>query len=259
MRHEEFTFPGSHGTLAGVVDLPDKDPEAVALFAHCFTGGKANPAARRISRALAERGLAVLRYDFTGLGDSGGDFGEATFSSNVEDLVLAAQHLTPTYGAPSLLVGHSLGGAAVLAAAPRLSEVRAVATIAAPCDPAHVTHLFAGSLDDIRSEGSAEVELAGRHFRISREFVEDLTEQKQLQRIAGLERPLLVLHSPTDELVGVEEAGRIFGAAKHPRSFVALDGADHLLTRVGDARRVAQLIAAWADPYLPELFTPEID
>lgn len=259
MRHESVTFAGTHGPLAGVVDRPDKEPEAVALFAHCFTGGKASPAARRISRALAERGLAVLRFDFTGLGESGGEFAEATFSSNVEDLVLAAGHLAETYGAPSLLLGHSLGGAAALAAAPRLPDVAAVATIGAPCDPAHVTHLFSGSMGDIRGEGSAEVVLAGRRFRITAEFVDDLAEQRQLARIGELGRPLLVLHSPEDEIVGVAEAGKIFGAAQHPRSFVSLDGADHLLLRRGHARRVAQLVAAWADPYLPEAFTPEVD
>jgi uncharacterized protein len=259
MRHEDVSFPGTHGTLSGVVDRPDKEPEAVALFAHCFTGGKAHPAARRISRALARRGLAVLRYDFTGLGESEGSFAEATFSTNVEDLVLAAEHLAGTYGAPSLLLGHSLGGAAALAAAARLPDVEAVATVAAPADPMHVTHLFADSLEEIRRQGQAEVELAGRRFVIGHDFVADLAEQRQLQRIRDLGRPLLVLHSPDDELVGVEEAGKIFGAAQHPRSFVALDGADHLLTGVHDARRVAQLVAAWADPYLPESFTPEAD
>lgn len=259
MRHEEVTFPGTHGSLSGVVDRPDKEPEAVALFAHCFTGGKGHPAARRISRALAGRGLAVLRYDFTGLGESEGSFADATFSTNVDDLVLAAEHLTETYGPPSLLLGHSLGGAAVLAAAPRLPDVAAVATIAAPADPMHVTHLFAGSLEEIRREGRAEVTLAGRRFLIGHDFVADLAEQRQLRRIGALGRPLLVLHSPDDELVGIEEAGKIFGAARHPRSFVALDGADHLLTGVHDARRVAQLVTAWADPYLPESFTPEVD
>lgn len=242
-----------------MLDLPPKEPEAYALFAHCFTGGKDSPAARRVSRALTDRGLAVMRFDFTGVGESGGEFAQATFSSNVADICLAADHLRSQYAAPSLLVGHSFGGAAVLAAAGSVPEVGAVATIGAPSDPEHVTHLFGESLADIEAHGQAEVTVGGRPFLIGKGFIEDLREQKQSHRIAALRRPLLVLHSPEDAVVGIDNAAAIYAAARHPKSFISLDGADHLLTHPRHAKRVAQLIAAWADPYLPEQFTPEID
>ncbi|CRK61791.1 Bll2902 protein [Alloactinosynnema sp. L-07] len=259
-RHQAVTFTGSGGeTLSGVLDLPPKAPEAYALFAHCFTGGKDYQATRRVSRALTDRGLAVLRFDFTGIGDSGGDFAHATFTSNVADIVRAADHLREHFAAPDLIIGHSLGGAAVLAATADIPEIKAVATIGAPSDPAHVSHLFEHAVGDIEATGEAEVELAGRWFRIRREFLEDLREQRQAERIARLDRPLLVLHSPDDEIVDIGNAAAIYGAARHPKSFISLDGADHLLTSPVQAKRVAQLIAAWADPYLPESFTPEID
>ncbi|WP_436494033.1 alpha/beta hydrolase family protein [Actinokineospora sp. HUAS TT18] len=259
-RHHPLTFTGSGGeALSGVLDLPPKAPEAYALFAHCFTGGKDYQATRRVSRSLTDRGLAVLRFDFTGIGESGGDFAHATFSSNVADIVKAADHLRDHFAAPDLLIGHSLGGAAVLAAAADIPEAKAVATIGAPSDPSHVAHLFAHAVGDIEADGEAEVELAGRWFRIRREFLEDLREQRQADRIKNLGRPLLILHSPDDEVVDVSNAAAIYTAARHPKSFVSLDGADHLLTASLHAKRVAQLIAAWADPYLPESFTPEID
>lgn len=255
-----MTFTGSAGVpLAGVLDLPPKEPEAFALFAHCFTGGKDTPAARRVSRALTERGLAVLRYDFAGVGESGGEFAATTFTSNVSDIRLAADHMRKHYGAPSLIMGHSFGGAAVLAAVGDIPEAAAVVTIGAPSDPMHVTHLFAESMDEIRARGRAEVRVGGRPFTVGKELLDDLEEHQQAIRIAGLHRPLLVLHSPHDEIVGIENAAGIYAAAKHPKSFVSLDGADHLLTRPRDAKRAAQVIAAWADPYLPESFTPEID
>lgn len=255
-----MTFAGSSGEqLVGVLDLPPKPPEAYALFAHCFTGGKETPAARRVSRALTERGLAVLRFDFAGVGESGGEFVSTTFSSEVTDINLAAEHMRHHYGAPSLMIGHSFGGAAILAAAGDIPEAAAVVSIGAPSDPAHVTHLFRESMADIEANGAAEVTVGGRPFRIGKQFLDDLSEQHQLTRIAQLHRPLLVLHSPNDEIVGIDNAAGIYAAAKHPKSFVSLDGADHLLTQPKHARRAAQVIAAWADPYLPESFTPEID
>lgn len=258
--NREITFVGIGGEeLVGTLDHPPGEPEAYALIAHCFTGGRESPATRRISQSLTERGMAVLRFDFTGFGDSGGRFADSTFSSNVADLELAASYLRDNYAAPSLLVGHSLGGTAALAAASAIDEVSAVATIGAPSDPAHLTHLFAGILDEVESEGSAEVVLGGSRLTISREFVADLRQRNPSQSVGKLARPLLILHSPEDEIVEIQNANEIYRAARHPKSFVCLDGADHLLTRSRDAKRAAQLIAAWADPYLPESFTPEID
>jgi uncharacterized OsmC-like protein/pimeloyl-ACP methyl ester carboxylesterase len=252
--HRKLTFPGSGGhPLAARLELPDGSPRAYALFAHCFTCGKDSVAATRISRALAERGVAVLRFDFTGLGQSGGDFGNTDFSSGIEDLVRAAGHLRERFTAPALLIGHSLGGAAALAAAHRIPGVRAVATLGAPADPAHVTHLLGAGWEQIEAEGEAEVRIAGRNFRIRKEFLSDIAAQPQQQRIAELRTPLLVLHSPQDELVGVDNARQIFDAARHPKSFVALDGADHLLTRRDDATYAATVLASWADRYMPHV------
>ena len=250
--HQKVTFTGTRGeSLAGRLDLPAGHPHAVALFAHCFTCGKDAVAASRISRALTERGFAVLRFDFTGLGESDGEFANSTFSSNITDLVRAADHLRATIAAPTLLVGHSLGGAAVLAAAHLIPEVRAVATIGAPADPAHVAGLFRHHSADIEAAGEATVYLAGRPFRVRREFLADIAGQPQMTRITNLNRALLVLHAPGDEIVGIDNARRIFEAARHPKSFVGLDGADHLLSRRGDAAYAATVIAAWAERYLP--------
>lgn len=255
-----MTFTGSDGVeLAGVLDLPPKEPEAYALFAHCFSGGKDTPAARRVARALTDRGLAVLRFDFAGVGESGGEFHHATFTSNVADIRLAADHMRAEFAAPALVIGHSFGGAAVLAAAGDIPEAAAVVCIGAPSDPAHVTHLFADARAEIEQRGQAEVVIGGRPIVVGRKLLEDLAGQRQTERIARLHRPLLVLHSPTDEIVGIDNAAGIYAAAKHPKSFVSLDGADHLLTDARHAKRAAQLIAAWADPYLPAEFTPEID
>lgn len=246
-------FPGADGsTLVGRLELPDRPPRATALFAHCFTCGKDVAAASRIARALRAEGFAVLRFDFTGLGESEGDFVDTTFSTNIDDLVRAADHLRATLSAPSLLIGHSLGGAAVLAAAAAIPEARAVVTIAAPADPHHVTHLFGDQLPGHADWDDVEVTLAGRPFRVSRRFLDDIDEHPQRQRIAQLDRALLVMHSPTDAVVGIDNAGRIFEAARHPKSFVALDGADHLLTRREDAQYVADIVAAWVHRYLPD-------
>jgi putative redox protein len=251
MRAERFDFPNARGeTLAALLQRPEGEPVAFALFAHCFTCGKDNLAAKRIGEALAERGIAVLRFDFTGLGASAGEFANTNFSSNLADLVAAADHLRRTARAPALLVGHSLGGAAVLAAAAQIPETKAVATIAAPSDPGHVAGLFKDQVADIRAQGEGEVVLAGRPFRIRREFLDDVAEQRLVDRVAGLRRALLVLHSPTDDTVGIDNATRIFVAAKHPKSFVSLADADHLLTRRRDALYAAHVIAAWAERYI---------
>src|ERR1700761_9644715 len=248
---ERFQFTGSDGhQLAASLDLPEREPVAYALFAHCFTCGKDVLAAKRIAVALASKGIAVLRFDFTGLGSSEGDFANSTFSSNVEDLVRAADHLRETRGAPAILIGHSLGGAAVLAAAGQIPDAKAVATIAAPSDPAHVTHFFKDKIDDIRKHGKVEVSLAGRPFSIKREFLDDIAEQGLMTQVAQLHKALLVMHSPTDDTVGIENATKIFVSARHPKSFVSLSGADHLLTDKGDAAYVAEMIAAWATRYI---------
>ena len=245
-------FPGSLGAeLDARLDMPALPPRAFALFAHCFTCSKESKAATYVSSALAEQGIAALRFDFTGLGGSGGDFADTGFSSNVADLIAAADWLRENHGAPAILIGHSLGGAAVLAAAGRIPEVRAVATIAAPYEPAHVKGLLKSSVEEIAATGEAEVELAGRRFRIRRDFLEDLESQSQRQAIAALRRPLLVMHSPVDDTVAIDNATGIFTAAKHPKSFVSLDTADHLLTRREDARYAAAVLAAWASRYVP--------
>jgi putative redox protein len=245
----QFTGEGGHG-LSAALELPDGEPLAYALFAHCFTCGKDVLAARRISVALAAKGIAVLRFDFTGLGSSEGDFANSTFSSNVADLVHAADHLRATRKAPAILIGHSLGGAAMLAAAAQVPEAVAVVTIAAPSDPAHVTGLFREQLDDIRKHGEIEVSLAGRPFRIRREFLDDIVEHELMTHVTGLHKALLVMHAPTDDTVGIDNATRIFVAAKHPKSFVSLDDADHLLSKPRDAVYVADVITAWASRYV---------
>lgn len=244
-------FPGAHGVrLAARLDRPEGTPRAFVLFAHCFTCSKDTLAAVRISAALAAAGFAVLRFDFTGLGGSEGEFANTNFSSNIADLVAAADWLRAEHAAPRLLVGHSLGGAAVLAAAAKIPESVAVATIGAPSDPAHVARLFAPA----RAEraGEAEVELAGRRFRVRKQFLDDIAAQPQREAIARLRRALLVFHSPADTTVDISNAAEIFMAAKHPKSFVSLDRADHLLTRKEDADYVAAVLAAWASRYLPE-------
>ena len=244
-------FRGSHGQeLAGLLTLPEGPADAFALLAHCFTCGKDSHAAARISRALAERGYGVLRFDVTGLGESEGQFSESTFSCDVSDLALAADLLREAHGAPSLLVGHSLGGAAVIAAADQIPEVRAVVTIGAPSDPAHVVDLFAGSVDELTRTGVAPVTLGTRTFLIRREFVEDIQEQPQSARIATLDRALLVMHAPQDTIVGIDNARQIYDTARHPKSFVSLDGADHLLGRPADSAYAAEVIAAWASRYV---------
>lgn len=257
-RSERLTILNAHGqSLAARLDLPDVDgpsggePVAYGLFAHCFTCSKDLHAVRRIAGALAARGIGVLSVDFTGLGMSEGAFEDTTFSTTVSDLVAAAGYLAEHYAPPQLLVGHSLGGAAVLAATEALPSVRAVATIGAPAGPDHVRHLFAGHEAEIEHTGQAVVDLGGRPFTIRREVLDDLDSHAAMcERIASLGAALLVFHAPGDETVGVEQARQIFETARHPKSFVSLGGADHLLTDPADARYVAEVLASWAGRYL---------
>jgi uncharacterized OsmC-like protein/alpha/beta superfamily hydrolase len=259
MPTERFQFQGEGGVqLAASLDLPEGEPRAYALFAHCFTCGKDVLAAKRIAVALADKGIAVLRFDFTGLGSSEGDFANSTFSSNVADLVRAADHLREARKAPSILIGHSLGGAAILAAAGRIAEARAVVTIAAPSDPSHVTGLFKDRIEDIRKHGKADVSLAGRPFTIKSEFLDDIAEHGLMEHIAHLRKSLLVMHAPTDDTVGIDNATRIFVAARHPKSFVSLADADHLLSQRRDSSYVAEVITAWVGRYI-DAAAPQAD
>ena len=257
MPTEKLTFRGHDGAeLAARLDLPEGEARGAALFAHCFTCGKDIAAARRVAGRLAAAGIAVLRFDFTGLGHSEGEFANSTFTGNVADLVLAGEALRDRGLAPGLVVGHSLGGAAAICAASRMEGVRAVATIGAPFDPAHVTEQFGASLGAIERDGAAEVALAGRPFTIRRAFVEDIRENRLKEALRGLRAAVLVLHSPGDETVGIENASGLFLAARHPKSFVTLDDADHLLSRAADAEYAAGVIAAWAARYM-DLAPPE--
>ncbi len=254
MRKENIQFKNSAGeNLAGVLDLPTAKPRAYALFAHCFTCSKNIRAATTISRALTEAGFAVLRFDFTGLGQSEGEFADSNFSSNVDDLVAAANYLQHEHEAPSVLIGHSLGGTAVLQAAQQIPSAVAVATIGSPANPAHVAHLFAGEREELEASGSAEVNLGGRPFQIKRQFLQDLESQAMPDSLASLRKAVLILHSPLDETVEIENASELFLAAKHPKSFVSLDNADHLLSREEDARYAGEVIQAWAARFLPEI------
>ncbi len=244
-------FRGSRGDmLAARLEMPAGPARAHALFAHCFTCSKDVFAATRIARGLADRGIAVLRFDFTGLGASEGDFANTDFSSNVDDLLCAADWLRKEHAAPSVLIGHSLGGAAVLAAAGRVPEAKAVATIGAPSDPAHLAHLFVPARAEIEAAGEAEVDIAGRRFRIRKQFLDDIEGQRLAEAVAAMHKPLLLFHAPRDEVVGIENASAIFRAAKHPKSFVSLDDADHLLSRREDAAYVADVLSAWAGRYI---------
>jgi len=259
-RSVNVSFTNDHGEqLAARLELPAGQAKATALFAHCFTCSKDIFAASRISQGLAELGFAVLRFDFTGLGASEGEFANTNFSSNVSDLVNAANFMREKIEAPKILVGHSLGGAAVLAAAKHVPEAIAVATIGAPFDPGHVSHLFDGARGEIEATGEAEVTLGGRSFKIKKQFLEDIESQQAVESIAGLKKALLVFHAPLDKTVGIENAQEIFKAAKHPKSFVSLDKADHLLSRRADSLYVANVLAAWADRYLPDISLPDSD
>jgi putative redox protein len=253
MGRAKLSFPNAAGQrLAGLLELPPTGTpiRRYALFAHCFTCGKDIAAASRISRAMADRGIAVLRFDFTGLGNSDGDFANSNFTSNVDDLISAADALGRDYQAPALLIGHSLGGAAVLAAASRLPSVEAVVTIASPATAQHVTHLFEHSRNTLETAGSARVKIGGRTFEIRRQLLDDLERYADADHLHELGRPLLVFHSPRDQIVSIREAAKIYRAARHPKSFISLDHADHLLSRREDAEYVAETMVAWASRYL---------
>jgi uncharacterized OsmC-like protein/alpha/beta superfamily hydrolase len=250
-RSEKVEFTGANGDLlAGRLDRPNGRPRAFALFAHCFTCSKDVFAAQRIASALAERGVAVLRFDFTGLGNSQGDFANTNFSSNIADLVAAADFLRAQHQAPKLLIGHSLGGAAVPLAAAKIPECIGVATLNAPFDPQHVQHLFSEALETIKNKGEATVTLAGRSFTIRKDFVEDLMVHSPAENLRHLRRALLIFHATKDNIVGMENARLIYEAAQHPKSFIALEGADHFLSRREDAAYIADMLAAWSMRYL---------
>jgi len=253
MPTRRISFPGSTGdSLAARLELPvDGEPVAWALFAHCFTCSKDLKAAVRITRELGARGIAVLRFDFTGLGESEGDFADTTFSSNVDDLARAGTYMEEELGhAPELLIGHSLGGAAVLRVADRLPSVRAVATLGAPADPEHVLHHVEDSMDEIEAKGEACVTIAGRRFTIRKAFLDDLAGSQMEAAVSGLDRALLIMHSPVDRIVGIDNAARLYEMARHPKSFISLDDADHLLMDPDDAAYAATVLAAWAGRYM---------
>ncbi|MGR3626438.1 MAG: bifunctional alpha/beta hydrolase/OsmC family protein [Limimaricola sp.] len=258
MPSERITFEGHAGDpLAARLDLPDGPLRGTAIFAHCFTCSKDIPAARHIAAGLAARGIAVLRFDFTGLGHSQGEFANTHFTSNVDDLLCAAAYLADRGMPPGLLIGHSLGGAAVIKAAPEIAGLRAVATIGAPFEPAHASNNFGARIDEIQEAGEACVTLAGRPFTIRKSFLDDIGAASLGGALDRLRAALLVLHAPRDQTVGIENAAEIFGAARHPKSFVTLDEADHLLSREADARYAADVVATWSAHYLPELSAAE--
>jgi pimeloyl-ACP methyl ester carboxylesterase len=251
--NELIRFPGAGGfQLAARLDRPVSAPRAYALFAHCFTCSKDSLAAFHVSRELAAHGIAVLRFDFTGLGNSSGDFAATNFSSNIADLLAAVDFLREKFSAPQILIGHSLGGTAILAAAPRIPEASAVVTIGAPCQPSHVRSLLGSVRVEIEARGEAEISLAGRKFRIRQQFLDDLAGHDVGASIAGLRKALLVFHSPVDLTVDIGNATQIFGAARHPKSFVSLDDADHLLTRKADCAFVAAMLSSWASRYVAD-------
>ena len=250
MRTSKVSFEGHAGPVAGVLDLPDEEPKGVAIFAHCFTCSKDLRVVREVSRQLTGEGIGVLRFDFTGLGESEGEFHETSFATNLEDLRAAAAFLEREQKAPGMLIGHSLGGAAVLAVAPEMASVRCVATIGAPAEAAHVQHLLTGA--EFMDDDAAEVTIGGRPFKIGRELVEDLEQRRGTEHIRGIDAALMVMHSPLDSVVGIDNAERIYVAARHPKSFVSLDRADHLLSDPRDARFAGHVLSAWAGDYLGE-------
>ena len=252
MKSRKIKFEGSQNEkLSARMDEPDKGiSRGAVLFAHCFTCSKNLRAVGHISRTLTEHGMGVFRFDFTGLGESEGDFADTNFSSNIEDLVAAAEYMEQQWATPRMLMGHSLGGAAVLQAAHRIPSVEAVATVGAPCNPEHVTHHLMDKKDEIEQKGEARVNLAGRVFTIKKQFLDDLKEQAMNAFIKNLDRPLLIFHSPVDQTVGIDNAAHIYKLAKHPKSFISLDDADHLLSNEEDAKYVGSVTAAWVDRYL---------
>jgi len=251
MKSEKLNFKNSDGLqLSAKLDFPEGKPLAYALFAHCFTCGKDLAAARNIIRALTAEGIAVMSFDFTGIGHSEGAFEETSFGSNIKDLEDASNYLESNYESPKIIIGHSLGGAAALFAGASLKNIEAVVTVAAPFDPYHVTHLMGGDIEKIKKEGKAEVNIGGRPFMVSKKFVEDLSSHDPEEVAKSLRKPLLIMHSPQDTTVGIENAAKIYKAAHHPKSYISLDGANHLLSNRKDSRYVGSLIAAWVQKYL---------
>ena len=258
MPNQKVVFENQSGqALSGILDLPVKPPVGYAMFAHCFTCSKNLRAAGNIARALNDAGIAVLRFDFTGLGQSEGEFADTNFSSNVADLLAAVDYLAQEHEAPSLLIGHSLGGTAVLQAASQVESAVAVATIGSPSEPAHVSRMFAGSEETLREHGEATVDLGGRPFLMKQQFLDDLDKQDLRSTIGALRKALLIMHAPLDNVVEVDNASALFVAAKHPKSFVSLDNADHLLSQETDSRYAGHVLAAWASRYLPEVVASE--
>lgn len=252
MSSKKIKFSNSTGhQLAAIIELPDAaEPSGFAIFAHCFTCNKNLTAVKNIGRALTDNGMAVLRFDFTGLGESEGDFEDTNFSSNIEDLLYAANFLEYEYKAPDFLIGHSLGGAAVIAALGRIKSLKAVATIGAPSSPGHVAHLFSSGLQEINTNGLAEVSIGGRTFTIKKQFLDDIEENKINKAVHEMRKPILILHSPQDKTVGIENAAQIYQSAMHPKSFISLDGADHLLSDNKDSIYAGKMIATWARRYI---------
>ncbi|MEX1003019.1 MAG: alpha/beta fold hydrolase [Crocinitomicaceae bacterium] len=252
MNRKAIKIPGENGELSAYLEVPgDGRIKHYAIFAHCFTCSKDLAIVRNISRTLALSGIAVLRFDFTGLGESEGDFSNSNFSSNVQDLIKAAHFLKENYGVAEILIGHSLGGAASIMAAAQLDEIKALVTIAAPSDPAHVQQLFKENLDEIQEKGEAEVNIGGRPFKLKEQFVNDLLEADLQKVIHQLKKPYLILHSPQDKIVGIENAAQLYQAAFHPKSFISLDGSDHLLSKKQDAVYAAEMISSWLRKYFP--------
>ena len=252
MNLQKVIFKNKEGqSLVGRLELPvNQHPHNFAIFAHCFTCNKNLAAVRNIGKALTSNGFGVLRFDFTGLGESEGDFGDTNFSGNVEDLIAAADYLNDNYSAPTLLIGHSLGGAAVIYAAAQVNSVKAVATIGAPSSPQHVQHLLQSSLDEIKKNGKAIVNLSGRDFTIKKQFLDDLEQNSLSETVKNLRKPILIMHSPQDITVGIKNAEEIYRAAHHPKSFISLDGADHLLMNKNDSIYAGEVISGWAKRYL---------
>jgi len=258
MQNQKVVFENQSGhALSGILDLPAEAPVGYALFAHCFTCSKNLKAASNIARALTDAGIAVLRFDFTGLGQSEGEFSDTNFSSNVDDLLAAVSYLDREHEAPAILIGHSLGGTAVLQAAATVQSAVAIVTIGSPSEPAHVARMFSGSEDTLRERGEATVNLGGRPFLMKQQFLDDLDKQDLKASIGSLRKALLIMHAPLDDIVEIDNASALFVAAKHPKSFVSLDTADHLLSREADSRYAGHVLASWASRYLPEATAPD--
>tara|TARA_R110002167_G_scaffold128570_2_gene310899 strand:+ start:3203 stop:4414 length:1212 start_codon:yes stop_codon:yes gene_type:complete len=252
MKNKTISFENSKGNiLSGKLELPaDQHPKAYAIFAHCFTCNKNLTAVRNISKALTQHGFGVIRFDFTGLGQSEGDFSETNFSSNIQDLEDVSAYMAEELEAPKLIIGHSLGGAAAIFAGKNIASIQAVATIGAPSSPQHIQHLFKGGIEEIEANGNAMVDIGGRPFPISKQFINDISKTNMSKVVKSLRKPLLLLHSPQDTIVGVDNAAEIYTEALHPKSFVSLDGADHLLSNKEDSLYAGQIIAQWASRYI---------